>query len=158
MDSQLSPPVRRFLPAAILLGCLGLAGLTALITKTEPNGGTRWAFFFLSVLAVSGLSMPMLAFLNQRFPSLPPPTPAVIVRQSLWPGIFFATLAWLQVGRVLTPAISLLLAIGLTLIEALLRLRERSQWDPESASRQARAREELRTPEAHSSDASLRGR
>jgi hypothetical protein len=32
---------------------------------------------------------------------------------------------------VLTPALALLLAVGLFLIEWLLRLRERSQWKPE---------------------------
>jgi hypothetical protein len=52
------------------------------------------------------------------------------LRQSLWIGIYGPTLAWLQIGRVLTVALTILLAIGLILIEVLLRLRERSQWKP----------------------------
>jgi len=54
----------------------------------------------------------------------------VILRQSLWIGIYFPTLAWLQLGRTLTPALAILLAVGLVLIEILLRMRERSQWNP----------------------------
>jgi hypothetical protein len=33
-------------------------------------------------------------------------------------------------GRALTPALGLLLALGLVVIEWLLRLREKSQWNP----------------------------
>ena len=40
-------------------------------------------------------------------------------------------LAWLRIGRVLTPSMALLIAIGLILIESLLRLRERSRWKPD---------------------------
>jgi len=71
-----------------------------------------------------------VAFLNRRFPSQPTPTPGVILRQAIWFGIYVPTLAWLQIGRVLTPALALLLAVGLLLIEWLLRLREKSQWKP----------------------------
>jgi hypothetical protein len=39
-------------------------------------------------------------------------------------------LAWLQIGRVLTPSLAFLLAVGFVLIEWLLRLREKSQWNP----------------------------
>jgi hypothetical protein len=76
--------------------------------------------------------LPFIAFLNRRFPSDPPPTPLVVVRQALWAGVYIPTLAWLQLGRVLTPALAFLLAFGLILIEWLLRLRERAQWKPEN--------------------------
>ena len=99
-------------------------------TLTSPTGGTRWLFFFVSVLALTGTVLPAMAFLNRRFPSTPPPTHFVILRQAIWVGIYFPTLAWLQIGRVLTPSLALLLAIGLILIEWLLRMRERSQWKP----------------------------
>jgi hypothetical protein len=46
-------------------------------------------------------------------------------------GIYGATLAWLQIGRVLTGALAVLLLIGLGLMEFLLRMRERSQWKPQ---------------------------
>jgi len=134
MDSISSPPVRKFVPAAIILAVLGWGGLLYVLLFTLPAVGPRWLFFFLSVLAVSGTCLPVVAFLNRRFPSVPPPTTAVVLRQALWVGIYFPTLAWLQIGRVLTPALALLLLLGFILIEWLLRLREKSQWNPEGGS------------------------
>lgn len=128
MDSNTSPRVANFLPASILLFILGWGGLIALIITTLPTVGPRWLFFFLCVLAVTGTTMPVTAFLNRRFPSTPPPTPMVIVRQAIWFAVYVSTLIWLQMGRVLNPALAILLAIGLGLIEFLLRLSEKSQW------------------------------
>jgi hypothetical protein len=108
----------------------GWAGLLFVTNYTTPNGGTRWLFFFALVIAVTGTVLPIVAFLNQRFPPQPPPTPIVIARQSLWFGVYVATLAWLQLGRVVNIYIAVLLAVGLVIIEWLLRLRERSQWKP----------------------------
>ncbi len=130
MNSQSSPPVRTFIPAALILAILGWGGLYFLVNLTIPTVGPRWLFFFLSVLALTGTTLPVIAFLNQRFPTNPPVNAGVIVREAIWVGIYFPTLAWLQLGQVLTPALSLLLAVGFLAIEVLLRLRERSQWKP----------------------------
>jgi hypothetical protein len=130
MNSESSPPVKLFIPAAIILALVGWGGLYALINFTIPTVGPRWLFFFLSVLALTGTSLPIVAFLNQRFPTTPPVSSGVIVREAILVGIYFPTLAWLQLGRVLTPALILLLAMGLIAIEVLLRIRERSQWKP----------------------------
>lgn len=129
-NTQLSPPVKSFLPAAIILMIIGWIGLLYIYLQTEPSGGTRWAMFFTGVIALTGTVLPAVAFLNRRFSSKPPATSFAILRQSLWVGIYFPTLAWLQIGRVLTPMIALLLALGLFLVEWLLRLRERSQKNP----------------------------
>lgn len=134
MDSSTSPPVRIFLPAAIIMALIGWSGLIYVFVFTRPTVGPRWLFFFLSVLALTGTALPAIAYLNHRFPSTPPPTSAVVLRQALWVGIYFPTLAWLQIGRVLTPALGMLLLLGFVLIEWLLRLRERSQWKPEGSS------------------------
>jgi len=125
-----SPSVRSVLPAALFLGLTGWLGLAAVVLLTLPTVGPRWLFFFTSVLAITGSALPVVAFLNRRFPSTPAPTPGVLVRQAVWLGIYLPTLAWLQIGRVLTFALALLLAVGLILIEWLLRLREKSQWKP----------------------------
>jgi hypothetical protein len=130
VDNKTSPPVTSFLPTAFILAAIGWAGLFFLLSRTLPTVGSRWLFFFLSVLALTGTVLPVVAFLNRRFPSNPPATPGVILRQSLWIGIYGPTLAWLRIPRVLTAALAVLLAIGLILIEVLLRLRERSQWKP----------------------------
>lgn len=130
MNSNQTPPVKSFLSTAIALSTLGYGGLIILLILTVPTVGPRWLFFFLIFLALTGTALPFAAFFNRRFPSTPPATPAVILRQSILVGIYGATLAWLQIGRVLTEALAILLLIGLGLIEFLLRLNERSQWKP----------------------------
>jgi len=123
-----SPSVFSVLPASLVLAVVGWGGLAGLIVNTLPTLWPRWLFFFLSVMALTGTALPFAALLNLRFSGQPPATPGVVLRQSLWVGLYFPTLAWLQIGRVLTPSLALLLALGLVLIEVLLRLREKSQW------------------------------
>jgi hypothetical protein len=130
MDTQQSPSIKSFLPAALILMILGWGGLYAIMMYTSPNGGTRWAFFFVAVLALTGTMLPIMAFLNRRFASSPPSSATSVVRQALWVGVYFPTLAWLQIGKVLSGSLAVLLAVGLILIEWLLRLREHSQWKP----------------------------
>ena len=121
MDENLSPSVKTFIPTAVILIVVGWGGLIYLFQNSLPTVGPRWLFFFLAVLALTG---------TVRFPGPPPATIGVILRQSLWAGIYFPTLAWLQIGRTLTPTLALLFALGLILIEILLRMRERSRWNP----------------------------
>jgi len=130
MESDKSPPISFFIPTAFILLLIGGVGLTLLIKYTTPNGGTRWAFFFCGVLGLTGIALPVMAYLNRRFTSTPPATSTVVVRQALWVGIYFPTLVWLLIGRVLNLFMTLLLAVGFVLIEWLLRLRERSKWNP----------------------------
>lgn len=134
-----APPVTAFLPAAIVLMLMGWGGFFAVVNYTDPSGGTRWAFFFTSVLALTGTALPLVAYLNRRFPSMPPPTPGVILRQAIWVGIYAPTLAWLQSGRVLNLFMALILGMGLVLIEYLLRMRERAQWKPERGAKRERS-------------------
>lgn len=47
--------------------------------------------------------------------------------------MFASMLAWLQMGRVLNAGLVLVLALGLILVEFLLRLGERSTWSPNQA-------------------------
>lgn len=130
--SEGTNPIRLgdYLPTSILAIVVGGGGFLWVITQTEPSGGTRWLFFFTAVIAISGLALPFVALLNRRFPSLPPPTQMVIVRQALWVGIYIPLLLWLRLGRIINLSLAILLAAGFILIETLLRLRERSQWKP----------------------------
>ena len=130
MDPDQPLPVKTFLLTAFLLAIPGWGGLIALLIYTLPTVGPRWLFFFLAVLALTGTILPAAAFLNRRFPTTPPASALAILREALWFGIYFPTLAWLQIGRVLSPALALLLALGFGLIEFLLRWRERSLWKP----------------------------
>ena len=128
MNTENTPPVKFFLPTAIILTVIGCGGLIILFLLSVPTVGPRWLFFFLIVLTLTGITLPFTAFLNQRFRSTPPATSAVILRQSILIGIYGAVLAWLQIGRVLTGALAILMLIGIALVEFLLRLSERSQW------------------------------
>ena len=122
--------LRTFLPLAVVLTLIGWVGIWIVISGTLPTLGPRWLFFFLGVIALTGPALPITYYLNQRFPSNPPVDGMVIVRQALWVGVFGSTLTWLQLGRVLTPALALILAGVFVLIEFLLRLFERSRWNP----------------------------
>ena len=125
-----TPPVRAYFPTTFVLFFLGWGGLAALFYLSAPTVGPRWLFYLLLTMALTGTALPVTAFLNRRFPSSPAVTPGVILRQALWVAVFGDTLAWLQMGRVLSPTLALLLGVGLGLIEFLLRLSERSQWKP----------------------------
>ena len=119
-----------FLPLSITLSVLGWGGLLLVIRSALPTLGPRWLFFFLGVLAVTGPALPIVFFLNKRFPSDPPVQGMVILRQALWVGVFGSTLAWLQLGRVLTPGLAAILGGVFVMIEFLLQLFERSLWNP----------------------------
>ena len=122
--------LRTFLPLSIVLSVIGWGGLLIVLGSTVPTLGPRWLFFFLGVLALTGPALPIVYFLNLRFPSDPPVQEMVILRQALWVGLFGSTIAWLQLGRVLTMGLALILAGVFVLIEFLLRLFERSRWNP----------------------------
>ena len=119
-----------YLPLSLILVLVGWGGLLILINSTVPRLGPRWLFFFLGVLALTGPALPLTFFLHRRFPSDPPVDGMVILRQALWVGVFGSTVAWLQLGRVLTTGLALILAGVFILIEILLRLFERSRWKP----------------------------
>ena len=130
MKNGLFKFLRSYLPLAIILTVTGWLGLILVLRYTVPTLGPRWLFFFLGVLALTGPALPIVYFLNKRFPSDPPVEDMVILRQALWVGVFGSTVAWLQLGRVLTTALALILAGVFVLIEFLLRLFERSRWNP----------------------------
>ena len=125
-----SPSVTSMLPASVLLAVSGWIGIFYLIFNTKPYLWPRWLFFFFLVLAITGTVLPLTAFLNRRFPTDPVAGRKVILREASLAGVYTATLAWLQLGRVLTLGLGLLLAAGFVLVEFLIRLREKGQWEP----------------------------
>ncbi len=130
MSTAGTPSPLAFLPTTVLLTVVGWGGLFLLLNSTEPTLLPRWLFFFLIVVGFTGLGLPLVSFLNHRFPSDPPARVQVIVRQALWVGVYASTLAWLQFGRVLNWALAILVGLVFFAIEWFLRLRERSQWTP----------------------------
>ncbi len=122
--------LRIYLPLSLVLTIIGWGGLFLLIQNALPTLLPRWLFFFMGVIALSGPALPIVYFLNKRFPSDPPVEGMVILRQALWVGVYGCTVAWLQLGRVLTLGLTFILAGVFVLIEFLLRLFERSRWNP----------------------------
>jgi hypothetical protein len=124
------PPFFPILVSGLALGAVGWLGLVYIIFGTDPELGFRWLFFFFVMLALSGTSLPVVAFLNRRFASHPPANEGVLLRQSIWFGLYASLLVWLQQGRILNPMIAFFLGIGLLLVEVFLRMGERARWQP----------------------------
>jgi hypothetical protein len=121
------PSFRPFAISTILLLIVGWGGLYTLTFFSLPTVWPRWGFFALWIIALSATAIPIVYFITTRFSSRKF-EPQVMVRQSLWVGIFGATLAWLQLARLVNIYVILGLAIGFVAIESLLRLRERARW------------------------------
>jgi len=132
MKQERSSFIQTFLPLSIATTIIGWGGLWILVNTTLPTLGPRWLFFFFAVLAFTGPIIPLTYYLNQRFPSTPPVEGLVIIRQAIWVGVYFSSLAWLQLGRVLTLILALILLGVFVLLEFLLRLFERSRWQPKT--------------------------
>jgi 4-amino-4-deoxy-L-arabinose transferase-like glycosyltransferase len=116
--------------SALILIITGWGGLYYLVNYTLPYVWPRWGFFVLVFLALTGTMLPIVYFFHKRFPDQTPVEASVIVRQALWFGVYGATLAWLQAGRLVTVYVILWLAGALIVIEYLIRLREKSHWKP----------------------------
>lgn len=128
MDEQLS--FKPFGLSSLALMLIGWSGLYLLVTQTLPSVWPRWGFFVLMLMAITGTVLPIVYFFHRRFPGEKPAEANVIVRQALWFGVYGATLAWLQLGRLVTVYVILGLAGGLAAIEYFMRLRETARWKP----------------------------
>lgn len=121
---------RSYAISSLILMLVGWGGLFALVYYSLPLVGFRFLFFALIAAALTGTLLPIVYFFHRRFPANPPAESNVIVRQAAWFGVYGATLAWLQLGRLVTVYVILGLAGGLYAIEYFLRLRERARWSP----------------------------
>jgi hypothetical protein len=121
---------RSFILPSLLLIFGGWGGVAALVYFSEPLVWMRWALFALLFLALTGTALPLVYFFHLRFPSDAPVGPRVIVRQAQWVGVYGLVLLWLRWGNLLTLWLTLGFAGGLLAIEWLIRLRERSRWNP----------------------------
>jgi len=129
MDSQ-QITFRNYLPSIIALIVFGWGGLFLVLYMSLPYVWSRWSFFVLAIMALTGTALPVVYFLHRRFPSELPVESNVIVRQSLWVGVYGATLAWLQLGRLVTLYVILGLAGGLIAAEYFIRIREQANRRP----------------------------
>lgn len=130
-EDQNQPQKTQFLPvmtASVVLVSIGLIGLIALFVLTVPTLGPRWLLFFLVTLLFSGAALPAVYYLHLRFPSEPPASSKIIVREAILVGIYVDVLLWLQLSKVLNFALAIFIAIGFIAIELILRMRENSRF------------------------------
>jgi len=132
MEPNPYSPFRSYLASFIILFFTGWGSVAVSIFTLSPTVWARWLFFFGGTLGLIGLALPVTWFLNLRFQSEPPAGAAVIVRQSIWVGVYGALLTWLQQERLVTFWTAVGLVAGLGAIEYLIRMREKSRWQPAS--------------------------
>lgn len=85
------------------------------------------AFLASVTVAVTGLVLPLIYFLNDRFgPESAAPSFFVVLRQAMWVGAWLAFCTWLQMNRTLGLAVAALVAVVLVIFEVLLQVRMRA--------------------------------
>jgi hypothetical protein len=126
-DSDAMPPDHvGVLVAGVMMMIGGWAGIYQVVTTSLPRVGQRWLFFLLLQMAVTGTVLPFVRYLNVRFTPIDADLPpgGVLVRQSIWIGLFVVLCAWLQMPRVLNLPIAFFLGLVFVVIETFLRSRE----------------------------------
>lgn len=127
VTTSLPPDHIGLLVAAVVMMIIGWGGLYRLMTTTLPRiGGELWLFFILLLVAITGTAVPIVRYLNVRFTPMDVDVPpgGVIVRQSIWIGLFVVTCAWLQIPRALSLPLALFIILVLVVVEVFLRSRE----------------------------------
>ncbi len=96
------------------------------------------AFMASVVVAVSGLAMVPIYYLNKRLAPAEqrdqPPIFMAVLRQSLFAGLWVAFCLWLQMNRTFGVAVALLAAAVLVLFELVLQIRQRASAVQEQSS------------------------
>ena len=83
------------------------------------------AFLSAVLLTVTGLVLPLVFYLNKRF-GPEQPLFLLVLRQSVWIGLWVAFCIWLQMNRTLGFAVATLVAVVLIMFETLLQIRTRA--------------------------------
>lgn len=116
--------------ASGVMAGVGWALLYQLVTTVNPLAFPRWLFFILLYIAATGTALPFAWILNRRFTTRRLVSGGVMLRESMWVGLYMVIVAWLQMIRTLNTATGFFLALSMIVIEVFLRLRERPQDEP----------------------------
>jgi len=127
MRKSFLPPFGKILSTSLLLAFLGGGGLAFIIIFFEPTLGPRWMFFFFLSIFGAGIALPLSYLVQRRFATQYVPG-KVMVREAILFGVFIALLAWLQLGRIITNLIIVIIAAGFILLEVLLRMAEKATF------------------------------
>jgi hypothetical protein len=110
----------------IRASALGTADAPVLLDAANPE--ILLAFLASLMVAATGIVFPFVYLLNRRLQSgNVPPHFLVVLRQSMWVGLWSAFCAWLQMNRTLGIAIAALVAVVLLMFELLLQVRHRAE-------------------------------
>jgi len=121
------PPFGKILISSVFLTILGGGGLAFIFIFYEPTLGPRWMFFFFLTIIGAGIALPISYLIQRRFANQVILS-KVLIREAIFFGVFLALIAWLQLGRILTNLIIILISIGFILIEMLLRMAENATF------------------------------
>jgi hypothetical protein len=122
---------KRWMLYAVLITLLAWIGWWSVI-QLPINDLTKTLFFVLLFIAIGSTLMPALAYLNARFGRFHDRRVYRLrfVRQSILGGVFVIVLAWLQMRRVLSSTLALILMAVFVLVETFLVTRETPPEEP----------------------------
>jgi hypothetical protein len=117
---------KRWMVYVILIAILSWLGLWGLV-QLPVTGPTRVILFVLLLTGITSTAMPPISYLNARFGRCRDQGTfrARFVRQSIWLGLLIVMLAWLQMRRILTTTLAMILTAVFCLIETFILTRER---------------------------------
>jgi len=121
------PPFGKILISSVFLTILGGGGLAFIFIFYEPTLGPRWMFFFFLTIIGAGVALPISYLIQRRFANQVIQD-KVLIREAIFFGVFLALIAWLQLGRILTNLIIVIISIGFILLEMLLRMAEKATF------------------------------
>ena len=125
-----SPSVISILPLALILALPGWVAVLYLLTQTSPTLSNRWFFYVFVIMSLSGTFLPVITLVNRFLQVDARAGYRTVVREALMVGVYGAILLWLNKGQVLSIGLAVVLALGIFLAELLVRLRNRSKWEP----------------------------
>jgi hypothetical protein len=116
---------KRWMLYAVFVTLLAWTGWWSII-QLPINDLTKTLFFVFLFVAIGSTLMPALAYLNARFGHFHDKRVYRLrfVRQSIFGGVFAIVLAWLQMRRVLSSTLALILMAVFVLVETFLVTRE----------------------------------
>lgn len=119
---------KRWMLYAALIAVSSWLGIWGLI-HLPVTDLTRVLFFLLLFFAIASTAMPPIAYLNARFGRCRNQRTfqARFIRQSIWLGLLIVVLGWLQMRRILTTTVAMIMAAVFALTETYLLTRERPE-------------------------------
>ncbi len=124
------PPFGKIFLTSLILAGLGGGGLLFIVIFMEPTLGPRWMFFFFLTLCSAGAALPLAYVVQRRLAKQIVPV-SVLLREAILFSIFVDMIAWLQLGRIISNLIILILAAGFILLEIFLRTAEKAAFKPD---------------------------